>query len=234
MKNLFRSLALAGCFAFATTACVEENTSVTLEGVIANSSDGCTSPGSDQAYTPQLIYADAEDNSYIGWLSVKNHMSTNSAWSSSGGSSSSGSTFEPGLLNVNTIYIDQLYVKCVAIDGDEDACSGKKMLKKNVSSMPIPAGGAANISFSLSAKELDWGSFESADLSLSLHYHDSGVLSGSNYETSHVFVTLKVVPRSIYDEAYPECEKDEELTPTTSCAQMYQDDPKNFTCESKK
>ncbi len=234
MKNIFKLLALSACLACATTACVEENTSVSLNGVIDPSTDGCTSADGDLAYISALYYDSSIVTAYHGYVNVVNNMGTESVWSSSGGSSSSGSTFETDLPNVNTIFIDKVYIRCVSLDDDTDACSGKDMFKADLSSGPIAAGGSANIGFSISPKDFDWGSFTKATIKLSLHYHDSGVLNGRNYETSHVLLNIEdLAGAGVYDDFLSSC-NGAKPKPLTSCSTWGQDAPSNgFECDEK-
>ena len=242
MKNLFKIAALSLCTALTCAACVQENPSVSLNGVLNPRKSDCTSADSAENFLVVLTYDASKTSAYRSWINVSNNMTTDSPWTSSG-SSSSGATLDVENPNINTVYIDKLYAKCVSLDGEEDACNGKETYKQNVGNTMLIAGGTANIPFSLSADALGWGKFKEAEIKLTAHYHDNGVLSGSNYETSSFIVKLidssQLDPTDAYYDSYgviEQCLAKDNATltpPSEDCSYMYQDGSAGWECEEE-
>lgn len=241
MKNIFKIAALSLCTALTCAACVQENPSISLNGVINPREDDCSSADGVDNFLVILTYDSSKTSTYRSWLNISNNMSTDSPWTSSG-SSSTGATLDLENPNINTVYVDTLYAKCVSLDGEEDACDGKETYEQTVSNMILVAGGTVNVPFSLSSDKLGWGKFKEAEIKLSAHYHDGGVLSGSNYETSSIVVTLIDSSQLESTDAYYDdyqilqtcLEGGGKLTPPSEdCSHPYQDGSAGWECEEK-
>lgn len=228
MKNKISALLLAACMALSFNACIEENPSVVLNGIVGLNSASCASTDASGPFLSEMIYSNSK---FSGYLNVSNNMTTSSPWSSSGGSSS-GATLDVENPNLNAIYVDQIYVRCVSIDDDADACAGRSVYKKNLSNMMVPAGSNSNIPFLLSLDDLDWGINQKAELKITAHYHDSGVLSGRNYETSSTIVSMEFVDAKTWSESTSGCENADKPEKPTDCAVWGQENPSLWKCDN--
>lgn len=224
MKKL--SLIIGSCLLmFTISGCVNEGTSITLLGV-ASPAD-CNAGESAKMILEGLL--DQNNNKYYAFLNVTNNMTEDSAWSSSSSSSSSGSTFEPTLPSMNTVYLEQLTVTCKAIDGSKDACKGMDSIKSSLGSYPLRAGGSALTGAIISLS--DWPFSESVEMEMQVKYHDSGVFSD---ESNTISFTIKRSEIS-FDE-YVAAKGCSSMTPSNSCAIYGQDSPADssaWTCEEE-
>ena len=181
-------LALAACCAMTCVACVDENTSVSLNGVINPKSASCDSASGDKSYIGELAYDSGITSGYTGWMNLTNNMSTSSPWNSSGGSGGSGSTLDVKLPDLNSVYLQELVFKCVSIDGDVDACDGQSNYTTTLGNTRVEAGGTKNIGFTIVPADFGWGSFTSCVVSVYAKFKDNGGLIKS--ETSHLTLTI--------------------------------------------
>lgn len=234
MRTL-KNLALFACCAMTCAACVEENTSVSLNGVINPKSGSCESTSGDKSYMGELTFDSGIKQSYSGWINLTNNMSTASPWNSSGGSGGSGSTLDVKLPNINTIYLDELVFKCVSIDGDSSACDGVDNYTTQLGNARVQAGGSYNIGFTIYPADFEWGSFTSCVVSVHAKYKDnSGLIKG---ETSHIILSITdIAELNLFNQAEQNCKNAGGTLEKTdnACAYWGQDDPSfSYECSSK-
>ncbi len=230
----FKILALFAYCAATCVACVEENTSVSLNGVINPKSAACQSTSGDKAFIGDLPFDSGIKQSYTGWINLTNNMTTASPWNSSGGSGGSGSTLDVKLPNINTIYLDELVFKCVSIDGDSSACDGVDNYTAELGNFRVQAGASYNVGFTVYPADFDWGSFTSCVVSVYAKYHDNGVMKG---ETSHIILSITDIAESdLFNQTIEDCKNaGGKLEKTDNeCAYWGQDDPSySYECSTK-
>ena len=229
MINKLYTIASISLLSFALvglSSCVNEGTSITLIGVAAPTD--CAA--GESATTISLGYLEEGITEYAAHLNVINNLSESSAWSSSSSSSSSGSTFEPTLPSMNTVYLEKLVIVCKKIDGNEDACSGKDDIKANLGDFPLRAGGTG-LKGALIQLET-WGSFsKSIEFDMYVVYHDSGKFSD---ESNSIGFEIRR-PQITFAEYIAE-KKCVSFTSESACAHYGQDlpNPQLWTCEEDK
>ena len=229
------TLALASSLGFA--GCVEEPTSVTIASVIAPSD---CSPGGENyithgTYDPAYNVPGTSSPGYTLFLNVYNSMPNNTAWASSSSSSSgsTGATFEPQIVENNSVSLTDVTFKCVQINEDEDGCKGKDPIKKKVSSFMLRAGGTAifPVSF-LESDAAEWGSFDSIMVDVQLSYHDTGVFKG---KSSHLKFTIIKGQSGYFDQAVASHCKPGTMSAVNGCAVSGQGNPLDqgvWSCDS--
>ena len=219
MNKKLSLLTLALATTLGAPGCVEEPPSLTITSVSAPSD---CSPGG-QKYITEGMYDPDLIKGYTLFLNVYNSMPNKSAWaSSSSGSGSSGATFEPEIVENNTLTIDQVIFKCIEIDGDEDGCDGKDPIKKNIPSFSIRAGQPAIYPVTFAESDAsEWGNPTNVLVDVQLAFHDTGVFSG---KSSHVKFGITRIPGYFMSLVSAKC-KPNTLKRTTDCAVMGQDDP---------
>ncbi len=235
MKHILKVLALASVVAAISPGCVQENAGVRLNGVYVRTDDSCKSADEPDMYATELWYDSEIAEEYSSWLHFSNDLPEESPWASNGSSSSSGATLDSTVVNRNSVYIDKYYFECVSIDDDEDNCDGIDVVEIKAYNQGIKAQATAASYFTISKKIL-WDFNESTMIRIWAHYHDDGVLSGSNYVTNSIVVRLvdkkpkdgnREAPSYAFFNTYT-CKGD--LTaPSEDCSVKFQD--KDWECE---
>lgn len=226
-----KCLALAACCAMTCVACVDEPTSVSLNGVISPHDSSCQNPGSNPVYVYKLQFDSSIKSSYAGTLNLKNNMTTASPWKSSGGSSGSGSTLDVTLPDKHSVYLDELVFECVEIDGDASACDGQSDYTQKFGNLRVEANSVLNAGFLIQPTEFGWGDFKSCVVSVYAKWHDNGIMSG---ESSHISLLIEdIAELKLFEQFQQQCEaKGGELSEADNpCARWGQDDPSySMTC----
>jgi len=237
MKHLLKILALASCLAVVSPGCVQENGAVRLNGVYDLTDDSCKSADEPDVYMSRLFYDSGMLDEYNGFFNFSNDMPEDSPWASGGSSSASGSTLDSTVISRNIIFIDKFYYECVSIDDDEDNCEDIDVVEVNAANLSIKAQGTARLPFTLS-KDILWDFKKKTQIRIWAHYHDEGVLSGSNYVTNKIIIDLvDVAPDSDDGRNDPSYKyfnlytcKDDPTAPSEDCSIKYQD-WKDWECD---
>ena len=230
IKKLYTlaSISLLSFALFGLSSCVNEGTSVTLIGVA--SPVDCAA--GESAVTTSMGFLEEGYTEFAVDLNIINNLTESSAWSSSSSSSSSGSTFEPPLPSMNTLYLEKLVVVCKKIDGNEEACNGKDDIKATLHDSPIRSGGTMLKGASIPLET--WGSFNTLEFEMYVVYHDSGKFSDDSNS-----IGFEIRRLSGDQSSYSKIKEDNKcktLLPATNCAHMGQggyDNDKLWTCEEE-
>ena len=179
MKKILSILGLAG---LALTGCIENNSSVILNGIVAE--EECSPSGGDQ----KMFAGNACDPGVLPIVTINLHLNNyitgESPWSSSG--SGSGTTFEPDISNPGMVFIKSFTIKCDRVDGDPAGCEGTEPITVYKSH-----AFSGNGSGYCSAIWLDVGTIASwgtnVVIDISAQYDDGGLIDG---ESSHIKLPL--------------------------------------------
>jgi hypothetical protein len=179
MKKILSVLAFAG---LALTGCVENNSSVIINGIVAE--EECSPSGGDQ----KMFAFDICDPGAYPVVSVplhlNNYLTGESPWSSSG--SGSGTTFEPDIINPAMVFIESYTIKCDRADGDTAACEGTEpiVFYKGTAFQGNGSGLCSSIMLDV-ATVASWGT--NVIIDISAQYTDGGLIKG---ETNHLKFNL--------------------------------------------
>ena len=182
MNKLLSFIAIA-CLCGATLAgCVDDSQNVILKGLVPGE-ETCNATGDNTMYaglvTPMFdcdLWQCTDVTLVKAWVNVVNNNATDTVWSSSGGSSS-GSTLDFDIPNTNMIYVDEVIVECVDVDGDSSKCDGVDKSRYTLN-VPVTAGGGMchQVIFDFSPFVALLGN--TVNVSIRTHYHDTGKIKG--------------------------------------------------------
>ncbi len=182
MKKILSFIAMT-CLCGATLAgCVDDSQNVILKGLVPGE-ETCNATGDNKMYaglvTPMFncdLWQCVDSSVVSAWVNLVNNNASDTVWSSSGGSSS-GSTLDFDIPNQNMIYVDEVIVECVDVDGDSSKCDSVDKVRYSLNA-PVTAGGGMchQILFDFSPFVALLGN--TVNLQIRAHYHDTGKIKG--------------------------------------------------------